>query len=74
MISRLLLQTGLGSKLIVKSANLVNNIHPLCVAARQLPTAVEKIAILKHLREIEDCTGWKTERYILELEKLWGLL
>ncbi|KFY98373.1 hypothetical protein V500_01705 [Pseudogymnoascus sp. VKM F-4518 (FW-2643)] len=53
--------------------NLVNNIHPLCVAARQLPAAVEKIAILKHLREIEDCTGWKTEKYILELEKLWGL-
>lgn len=57
----------------MNSANLVNNIHPLCVAARQLPAAVEKIAILKHLREIEDCTGWKTKRYILELEKLWGL-
>ncbi|KFY22127.1 hypothetical protein V493_06831 [Pseudogymnoascus sp. VKM F-4281 (FW-2241)] len=54
-------------------ANLVNNIHPLCVAARQLPGAVEKIAILKHLGEIENRTGWKTKRYILELEKLWGL-
>jgi hypothetical protein len=57
----------------VKSANLVNNIHPLCVAARQLDAAVEKMAILKHLKEIQDCTGWKTERYILEFQELWGL-
>lgn len=61
------------ANIAVNSANLVNNIHPLCVAARQLPGAVEKIAILKHLGEIEDRTGWKTKRYILELEKLWGL-
>lgn len=57
----------------MKSANLVNSIHPLCVAARQLPAVVEKMTILKHLREIGDHTGWKTERYILELGKLWGL-
>jgi hypothetical protein len=45
----------------------------LRVAARHIPAAIEKIAILKHLREIEDLTGWKTTSYILELEKLWGL-
>lgn len=44
------------------------------MAACHLPGAVEKIAILKHLRGIEDWTGWKTERYILELERLWGLV
>ncbi|KFY04701.1 hypothetical protein O988_00581 [Pseudogymnoascus sp. VKM F-3808] len=43
------------------------------VAARHIPAAIEKIAILKHLREIEDLTGWKTTSYILELKKLWGL-
>lgn len=72
-ISKFLLKNGLSSKLIMKSANLVNNIHSLCVAARQLPTVDEKIAILKHFREIEDSTGWKTHRYVLELERLWGL-
>lgn len=72
MISKFLLWKR-GSELIVRSANLVNNIDMLYVAARHIPAAVEKIAILKHLREIEDWTGWKTARHILELERLWGL-
>ncbi|KFY09029.1 hypothetical protein V492_05690 [Pseudogymnoascus sp. VKM F-4246] len=37
-----------------------NHIHMLRVAARYIPTAVEKVAVLKHLKEIEDSTGWKT--------------
>ncbi|KFY46923.1 hypothetical protein V494_00274 [Pseudogymnoascus sp. VKM F-4513 (FW-928)] len=38
----------------------INSIHMLRVAARYIPTAVEKVTVLKHLKEIEDSTGWKT--------------
>jgi len=62
-------------KLIIffKSANLVNSIPLICIAARQLPISLERIAVLKHLKDIEDKTGWKTQRHILDLEKLWGI-
>lgn len=51
----------------------MNNIQLINVAARHVPTGIEKMAILKHLKEIEDETGWKTKRHVLDLEKLWGL-
>jgi hypothetical protein len=35
--------------------------------------AVEKLALLKHLRKIEKETGWITSRRAAELRRLWGL-
>ncbi|ATZ58126.1 hypothetical protein BCIN_16g00003 [Botrytis cinerea B05.10] len=55
-----------------EQATLVNSIHLICIAAQQIPTFIEKIAVLTHLRKIEDDTGWKTKRHILDLEHLWG--
>ncbi|TGO08985.1 hypothetical protein BTUL_0184g00320 [Botrytis tulipae] len=57
----------------IEHATLVNSIHPVCIAAKQIATSIEKIAILNHLKKIEDDTGWKTKTCILDLEQLWGL-
>ncbi|KAM0145820.1 hypothetical protein ACHAQE_011060 [Botrytis cinerea] len=55
-----------------EQATLVNSVHLICIAAQQIPTIIEKIAVLTHLKKIEDDTGWKTKRHILDLERLWG--
>ncbi|KAF7910255.1 hypothetical protein EAE99_011302 [Botrytis elliptica] len=38
-------------------ATLVNSIHLICIAAKQIPSSIEKIAVLNHLKKIEDETG-----------------
>lgn len=55
------------------SANLVNNIPLIRVAARYVPTGVEKAAVMKHLMEIEGMTGWTTEQTVKELESSWDV-
>ncbi|KFY27674.1 hypothetical protein V491_00791 [Pseudogymnoascus sp. VKM F-3775] len=54
-------------------ANWVNNLQPLFIAARHYTEAGEMIAILKHLKDIEVTTGWKTSSRSTELRALWGL-
>ncbi|CZR66681.1 uncharacterized protein PAC_16582 [Phialocephala subalpina] len=54
-------------------ANLINNIEPVFIAARHCSTADEKLIALKHLRDIEVATGWKTSHKSKQLRELWGL-
>ncbi|TGO31478.1 hypothetical protein BHYA_0680g00010 [Botrytis hyacinthi] len=49
------------------------HIYLIYIAAKQMASSIEKIAVLNHLRKIEDETGWKTKTSILDLEHLWGL-
>jgi hypothetical protein len=56
-----------------RSANLVNNIPLLSVAAYHLYSVVDRVCLLEHLRGIEKKTGWRTEDCVLELKALWNM-